>query len=170
MSFKKIKIVKIILIILLSGLFLVYLSSFFGWYGYEKWKYRRATVDIKESKQRGVFLKKLSYVVYPDTIKTKGVFYVERAYTYGLHSMDDTRILTQKDTKYPYQLLYNGFDLICLKKDNPNIRDSIERYEIFLKNSTIRDTIYFRLLKRKSTNIVDPRFTDTIAIVKVFDR
>lgn len=139
-------------------------------YGYEKWKYRRYTRgNIEESKRRKVFVKQVPYIVVPDTIKTDGVFYIERGYTYGKHSMDDTRILSLKGTKYSFQLMYKNLSIVYLEKDNPNSKDSLNDFGLNLKDSIIKDTIYFRLLKRKGTNIVDTKFTDTIGIIKVFD-
>ncbi|PQL94633.1 hypothetical protein [Apibacter adventoris] len=162
---------KILIITMIFGVFLIYLSSYIGWYGYEKWKYRRSTRgDIEQSKMRKVFVKQVPFIVVPDTIKTEGMFYIEKGYTYGKHSMEDTRVLTMEDTKYPFQLMYKGFSIIYLKKDNPNMKDSIHRDEIWLKSPIIRDTIYYRLLKSKGTNVVDPQFTDTIGMIKVFDK
>ncbi|WP_303850184.1 hypothetical protein [Apibacter mensalis] len=162
---------KIFIIIILFLAFLVYLSSYIGWYGYEKWKYRRYTRgDIEESKMRKVFVKQVPYIVDPDTIKTEGMFYIEKGYTYGKHSMDDTKVLTIKDTKYPFQLMYKDLSIIYLEKDNPNSKDSLNDFGLNLKDSIIRDTIYYRLLKRKGINVVDPQFTDTIGIIKVFDK
>lgn len=80
-----------------------YFSSYIGWEGYKKWEYRVATADIKESKDRGVFVKELNFKVvnYPDTLKLF-MPYIERAFRYGRHSSEETFPLTGSD--YPYQL------------------------------------------------------------------
>jgi hypothetical protein len=120
-------------------------SSFVGWYGYQKWKYRSGTTTIKEAKQRKVFIKELNYKII-DSANLKGFYfkpYIERGFRYGYHSMEDTRIDTY--TKYPYNLSYerNKRDSIVLNiflEDKEKL-DSSDVFWGYLRQPYLRDTI-----------------------------
>lgn len=161
-------------LILTTFLIIIYfiIKLYFGWYGYRKWEYRQDTTSPRESIQRGVFVKKLNFAITPDSLMKNykdqdTLFYIEKGYTWGYFSMNDTRVLSAKETKYPFQLIRRGIDVVYLERDNLKIQDSVTHFPILLK-STKNDTIYFKLLKRKSQNIVDTSLTDTIGIVKVY--
>lgn len=83
-----------------------YLSSYVGWYGYEKWKHRVATSNIDDSKRRGVFERELQFQV--DSFDgTLGDFrpYIEKGFRYGRHTSEETIPITDSD--YPYQLSFD---------------------------------------------------------------
>jgi len=60
---------------------------------------------IKESKERGVFLKELDYKIIPDSIQLVGgkVFFIEKGFRYGKNSTEDTDSLKHTDN-YKYQI------------------------------------------------------------------
>lgn len=157
-------------------LLLILVNSYFGWFGYEKWKYRRDTRgDFKESLRRDVYIRKMNFSISPDSLMESynindTLFYVEQGYSFGYFSSESTRKLNEKNNKYPYQLLRNNIDVVFLKKDNPLFKDSIESYKLLLSEPKIKDTLYFRLLYRKGLNVVDSKQTDTLGVVKVFNK
>ena len=99
---------SIILLLLLGYFGLGYLSSYIGWYGYKKWKYRVATQNILESKQRNVFVKELNYKIdsFPDTLTNFHV-YIEKGFKYGHNSSSETVLLTNSNFPYQLSFLYN---------------------------------------------------------------
>ncbi|WP_336733130.1 hypothetical protein [Chryseobacterium sp. VD8] len=120
-------------------------SSFVGWYGYQKWKYRIGTDLIRESKQRKVFVKDLNYKIV-DSANLKGFYfkpYIEKVFRYGYHSMEDTRIDTY--TKYPYNLSYerNKKDSVVLNifPEDKEKLDSSDAVWGYLKQPYLKDTI-----------------------------
>jgi hypothetical protein len=134
-------IISIVILYYSYGVF----SSFVGWYGYQKWKYRSRTTTIKESKQRKVFVKELNYKII-DSANLKGFYfkpYIERGFRYGYHSMEDTRIDIY--TKYPYNLSYerNKRDSIVLNifPEDKEKLDSSNVFWGYLGQPYLRDTI-----------------------------
>lgn len=80
---KKLKPILTILGIAIGVYFIFgFVSSFFGWYGYEKWKYRRATRgDLMESKKRNVFIKDLEFELVPKTDSLEFSAFIEKGFT-----------------------------------------------------------------------------------------
>lgn len=120
-------------------------SSFVGWYGYQKWKYRIGTDLIRESKQRRVFVKELNYKIV-DSVNLKGFYfkpYIEKGFRYGYRSMEDTKIDTY--TKYPYNLSYerNKKDSVVLNifPEDKEKLDSSDAVWGYLKQPYLKDTI-----------------------------
>jgi hypothetical protein len=83
--------------------------------------------SLQESKQRGVFIKKLKYQSIPDSLKQTldYVFFIEKGFSYGDNSVFKTDSLTGEDLKLPYQVIfgckkpckkYGGCDFDCNKK------------------------------------------------------
>ncbi|GAO44119.1 hypothetical protein [Flavihumibacter petaseus] len=129
---------------LLLGSVLGYLSSYVGWYGYEKWRNRVATHSIDESKSRGVFEKVLNFQV-DSFAGSLGDFkpYMERGFRYGYHSSEETVPLI--DSQYPWQL---GFNIIPNEKFGVFIRkDQLVKFDSsnsvwgYLKSPHLKDTI-----------------------------
>lgn len=147
---KHLKIAGAVACAILIGYFLFgYLSSFVGWYGYKKWKYRRATTDIEESKSRGVFVKELQFQFenFPDTI-VGFVPYIEKGFKYGLHSSEETVLLTKSN--YPYQLSFSftRSEKTGLQIDEDQLRkfDSCNIVKGFLKQPVLKDTIVVNII------------------------
>lgn len=109
----KFKYLIIIALVITVIYFIIYLSSSaVGWYGYDKWKYRRSTLGNKvESIQRKVFIKDLKYSSNIDLDSFN--IYIEKGFRYGYNSSQVTRLL--KKDKFPYQICYN------IKTDTINI-------------------------------------------------
>lgn len=154
--------ILIILLFILSFLFL-YLNSTIGWYGYEKWKYRRDTYgDIAESKKRNVFVKDLSF---SSSIKVDSFrCYIEKGFWFGKNNMNDTEF---KFTKYPYQLSFNGIgNNRYLKISNEDSFDSItnenfQRPCIYLSKSELEHTVVLKIMSFKTR--------DSIGYIKIWD-
>lgn len=134
-----------LIVLLICGYFaLGYLSSYVGWYGYKKWKYRVGTTSIEESKKRGVFVKVLHYKVEGYTGDLHGFTpYLERGFRYGRHTAKETHPL--KDSKYPYQLSLGytrtpGFGIL-IKDEELEKFDSADAVWGYLKQPIITDTI-----------------------------
>ena len=88
---------------------------------------RGYSFSINESKERGVFIKKLKYEVIPDSLKLNHhyTFFIEKGFSYGKNSIFQTDSLTGKELKYPYQIVfrcekpcekYRSCDFDCKKK------------------------------------------------------
>lgn len=128
-----------------------YSSSFIGWYGYRKWRYRIATGNIIESKERGVFIKELNYkIVDSANLNLKGFYFkpfIERGFRYGYHSSEETRI--DNYTKYPYNFIYernmkDSLVLTILEEDRKKL-DSSNIFRGYLKQPYLKDTIRFEI-------------------------
>nr|WP_315029310.1 hypothetical protein [uncultured Chryseobacterium sp.] len=126
-----------------------YFSSFVGWYGYQKWKYRRRTDSIETSKERKIFVKELQYKIV-DSTNLKGFYfkpYIEKGFRYGYHSMEETKI--DRFTQYPYNLSYerNKRDLITLDiyEEDKEKLDSSDIVWGYLKTPYLRDTIRIKI-------------------------
>lgn len=140
---------KVIVIGILLYYALGYFSSFVGWYGYQKWKYRIGTGKIADSKQRKVFVKELNYTIV-DSANLKGFYfkpYIEKGFRYGYHSMDETRI--DHFTDYSYNLTYdrNKEDAITLDiyEEDKKKLDSSDVVWGYLKNPYLKDTIRIKI-------------------------
>jgi hypothetical protein len=139
---------KIVMLITAGLLALGILNSYFGWYAYEKWKYRVSTISIDDSKRRGVFIKELHFEIdsFPDTIENFHA-YIERGFHYGHQSEDQTTPLL--NSNYPYQL---SFNFHATSKLGIYIRDSeLKKFDSsnvnrgYLKSPNLKDTIIFYL-------------------------
>ena len=151
---------------------LPFLNWFFGYHGYEKEKYRRnSSGDIKESKFRGAFQKKLNYTSYIDidSIHSDSLnIFIERGYKYGYFSYDKTNFDLGK-TKYPFQISQTertNHNLVVYNFSNLEKLDSVGDY-IYLKQPKLKDTLYmtvesFRLMNNKA-------IWDSIGYIKVFE-
>jgi hypothetical protein len=138
-----------VVVVFIAGLFgLGYLNSYFGWYGYEKWKYRVSTGSIEESKRRGVFVKELHFEIdsFPGTIENFHA-YIEKGFHYGHESEDQTTPLL--GSKYPYQLSFNFHATsklgIYTTEAELNKFDSSNIVRGYLKFPNLKDTIKFYL-------------------------
>ncbi len=157
------KIILIVLSILIISFLFLYLNSTIGWYGYEKWKYRRDTYgDVNESKGRNVFVRNLNYSsnLKIDSFKC----YLEKGFWFGKNSMNDTEFMF---TKYPYQLSFNGIgNNRYIQISNTEGLDSItnedfQRPNIYLQNDRLKDTVVFKIMSFKTR--------DSIGFIKVWD-
>lgn len=135
-----------------------YFSSFVGWYGYEKWKYRIKTDKINNSKERKVFIKELNYRII-DSNNLKGFYfkpYIERAFRYGYHSKNEIRI--DEFTKFPYNLCYEyGLKdsvAIYIKEEDKKKLDSIDEVWGYLSTPYLKDTINFEINSKNHSGII----------------
>lgn len=154
----------LILLSIALAVLIIFSSTIFGWYGYEKWKYRRDTYgDVQESKDRNVFVKKLNFYsnVEIDNFKC----YIEKGYWFGKNSMNDTDF---KFTKFPYQISFNGIgNNRYLQISNTNVFDSItnedfQRPNIYLVNRELKDTLILKIMGYKNR--------DSIGYIKIWDK
>ncbi|EZH71292.1 hypothetical protein ATO12_11050 [Aquimarina atlantica] len=162
------KILIAIIIIFLIGFLII--NSFSGWYGYEKWKYRRYTYgDIISSKKRGVFVKDLEYSIELDSINYSfdlNVF-VEKGFSYGKHSSQETIVLNETD--HPYQISLPIRDTTQQISFNVHMNDTINTYKdngvILLKKPFIKDTLTVDLSKFDNSS----RKWNSIGKIKIWD-
>jgi hypothetical protein len=95
----------IILVLIVIYFSFGYINSYFGWYSREHWKYRKGSMDVAESKKRGVFIKELNYKVDDYSGDLYGFKpFIEKAYTWGHRTSEETRPWT--GTKYPYHVSF----------------------------------------------------------------
>lgn len=174
---------------LLGGIvFLGIVYSVGDWYAEARAKSRLTTFDnygfntekcAQESVKLGVFVKKLNFVVEVDSLKQyfnekDTIFYIER----GFHEKKrgGTRILSENETNYPYQLIARDINLKdktirfrYLEEKNLNIEDSIlVNYfpqHIMLKKVQ-NDTIFLKVFLNKTPQ--HPNTEKEVGIVKVF--
>ena len=151
--------------------------------GYKAGGKRGYSNSISESKERGVFVKELSYKMIPDALQLdkEVIFYIERGFRYGSGSIFVTDTLMDKS--YPYQLVFSRCRNACEKFQSCNYdcdkksyigndtiisisleKDSAERLE--LEKGFIRDTVTYDVLY----NIFPSYKIDTIGKIKVWDK
>ena len=151
--------------------------------GYKVGGQRGYSKSVEESKERGVFVKELSYKIIPDTLQLdrEVVFFIEEGFRYGSGSIFVTDTLIDKT--YPYQLIFSRCRRACrtFKSCNYNCdternstkdtivsisleKNSAERLE--LANNFIRDTITYDILY----NIFPSYKVDTIGKIKVWGK
>ena len=118
------------------------INLYFGWFGYQQWKYRRCTYDKKSAIKRGVFIKDLNYFSSIDSIE--GDFYIEKAWRCSVWSVDGTRT-NNINSNYRYQFCPKiGKPITCINPEsfkNDSIVDYSDDVEIFLKEPELKDTI-----------------------------
>lgn len=150
------------------------LNWFIGYHGYEKEKIRKNTWgDIRESKYRDAFQKKLKFISYIncDTIHSDSInIYIEKGYKYGYFSYDKTNFELGK-TKYPFQISHTertNHNLVTYSFIESQKFDSIGDYNIvYLKESKIKDTLK---MKVECWNLVKGKTVwDSIGFIKVFE-
>jgi ABC-type multidrug transport system fused ATPase/permease subunit len=143
------KTIKIIFIIFLLSILIFiavgYLSSYFGWYAYKKWEYRKHSASIQESMRRGVFLKELNYKIDSfNGYQFRFEAFIERGFKWGRHSSDVT--IPIEGSNYDYQFTYNyspkQMIFITIEKDEMNKFDSAGGY---LKQPKLSDTIILKV-------------------------
>ena len=177
MSFKNLIKSKYSFLILILGIGFIYFilwfsSSFFGWYGYEKWKYRRCTYGNRdESIERKVFIKDLGVI---SNIKLDSFnIYIERGFKYGYHSSEKTRF--EINGSFPFQISFtdrtnsnNTVYYITQYKKSEN--DSIAE-TLYLKKPFIKDTLIIGIETCKVISEEPYEIEwDSIGYIKVFEK
>ncbi len=166
---KKLKPILTILGIAIGIYFILgFVNSIFGWYGYEKWKYRRETRgDLTESKDRNVFIKNLEFELTPKNDSLKFNAFIEKGFTFGKHSSKQTDLIKSK-TDFPYQVSFSqkdtlnkvSFDLLPITK-----MDSLDYFVVYLRRPELKDTIYLKITKWENKT-----GTDSIGFIKIYDK
>lgn len=141
----------------------IYFLSTIGWWGYEKWKYRRTTFGNKtESVERKVFVKDLEYF---SSIKLENFsVYIEKGFKYGYLGDYQTRLL--ENDKYPYQITFidkmglNNISFYIINKEKFKLLSSSS---ITLKDAYLRDTLLIGIDKYTKQ-------WDSIGYIKVWDK
>jgi hypothetical protein len=135
----------VILALIVCFFAFVYINSYFGWYGYKKWLYRKQSDNMEDSKRRGVFVKELHFEV--DSFQRDMKWfkpYLERGFKWGYISSDETVFFV---TDYPYQIAFEN-----------NVKESIYpqyRDDQFVKfDSCNVNRGYFRYPHLKDTFIL----------------
>jgi hypothetical protein len=142
------------------------ISSYIGYNGYEKWKYRRNTWgDKREAISRGAFIKDLNYE--SNLVLDSFNIYIEKGYWFGFKSMDETRF--QEGTHYPYQISFGGikgmnvYTLIVNYEKFDSIDNSLySRPHIYLDKPYLKDTIILTIMKFH-------KIPDSLGYIKVWD-
>lgn len=164
--------IKIFIFCLVLCLLYGMVNSFFGWWAYEKWKYRVASDSIEESKKWGVFLRELHYKVFTKdkSFNKKLAFYIERGFRFGKFSSEDTRPVELSEKK-PYQVGYSVLnnDYIGEYHDIvPNESKGVLPMDFWMNKPSISDTLIFGLYK-KTRVINNIPMDDSIGYVKVWN-
>lgn len=128
----------------ISGILLYSLLNVYaGWYGYKPWKYRVGSSQIKESKERGVFVRELNYKIKDsqNLSNFKFIPYFEKGFKYGFHTSEETNLL--KFSKYPYNLSFdrNKNDSIFLDIQNMENADSANAVWTYYREPKLKDTL-----------------------------
>lgn len=159
---------------------LSYINGYFGWTTRELWKIRMTTSEGSftmrekegvsyeyyrlgypptESVNRGVFIKKMNFIVEQDSLKKyfnlkDTLFYIERGFKCTKKSAYETVVLTEKETDYPYQLSINlyasrkmGLDFKYQKWDNLSVNDSLGEYGKIIALKDYSDTLSVQIKK-----------------------
>jgi hypothetical protein len=129
-----------------------YLSSYIGYYGYNKDKFRRFSETIEESKNRGVFIKCLCFSVNPDSFKINSV-YIEKGFRWG-SSLEETMELDINDTIKGNRIELPSQVVVSFPKTQFQgiIRIGSENERLYyspyipINSIMIKDTIYFHLI------------------------
>ncbi|MFD1064122.1 hypothetical protein ACFQ1Q_12765 [Winogradskyella litorisediminis] len=156
--------------VLATGFFFVFgfINSLFGWYGYEKWKYRRATRgNLDESLERNVFIKNLEFELFSNSESLKFNAFIEKGFTYGKHSSETTEIIKSR-TNYPYQVSFSQMDISKKVKFDllPNTKlDSIDYFVVYLRKPELKDTLFLKITKWE--NEIGK---DSIGLIKIYDK
>jgi hypothetical protein len=157
---------KILLISVILYFSVALINSYFGWYGYERWKYRKGTYgDKTESLRRGVYIKDLKYISNVDLSYFK--VYIEKGYWCSYSSLEETRF--KENIKYPFQVSLKTSDSIknvVYKIVNYNKFDSINNNIldicVYLSKPSLKDTIILKIIKFDKSQ-------DSIGYIKVWD-
>lgn len=139
---------KFLFLTILIGISLFFLAnSYFGWYGYQKWKNRIGTISINESKKRGVFEKELNYEIIDSQNLHNFKFkpYFEKGFKVGMYTSEETNPV--KYSKYPFNLSFdrNKNDSIYLNILNKDRSDSSDVVWTYFKNPKLKDTIIIKI-------------------------
>lgn len=144
------KTILLIFLVVVIGIFLINLfTPQILWHGNKEWTLRRKSSDIAESKRRGVFVKQMSFTADTTLCFSKNniEFFIERGYTYGKRSENETHTVT--GTAYTYQLVYPTVPetntRIFLNSNDRVKFDSSSINWGYLKEPHLTDTLYFRL-------------------------
>lgn len=146
--------------IIICSLFF-YISTI-GWWGYEKWKYRRSTSGNKtESVNRQVFVRNLKYLsnIELDSFN----IYLEKGFRYGYLSSDNTRLIN--DSSFPFQIVFTeniGVNNINFYIINNKKADSLDDVTIYLRQDKLKDTLLIGIDKYTTK-------WDSIGYIKVWD-
>ncbi|MBX3252492.1 MAG: hypothetical protein KF862_00015 [Chitinophagaceae bacterium] len=139
----------IIIFFAVAGYYLLgYISSYIGWYGYKKGTYRVSTLNINESKKRGVFVKELNFSIHNFNGSLESFSpYIEKGFKYGRHSSQVTDSL--KNSEYPYQLSFpyrpTPQITVTIKKEDLIKFDSSDNVWGYLKYPFLKDTIILEI-------------------------
>lgn len=138
----------IILILVVAYFGFGYINSYFGWYSHEHYKYRKGSTDIADSKRRGVFIKELNFQVEGYSGYLYGFKpFIEKAYTFGYNTSEDTKPWT--NTNYPYQVAFSyrassNFGVLVTDETHLKFDSSFARL-IYLKKPKLTDTIILEI-------------------------
>jgi hypothetical protein len=122
-----------------------YINSYFGWYSHQHWKQRKGSMDINDARKRGVFVKELDYKVEGYSGDLYGFKpFIEKAYTWGYHTSEQTVPWT--NTNYPYQISFSyarssNFGVLLTNEGDAQV-DSSGRY---LKSPYLNDTMILEI-------------------------
>jgi len=138
-----IKYLFIISLLLIIFYFLVgYVSSYIGYFVYNKHNIRRYTSSLIESKERNVFVKKLNYSICND-IEIKNVF-IEKGFRWG--SSDKKTKVFKDSLNFPYQIIFD------YKEKQGKYLVYIPDNRKLIKNKSINDTLQFKIYLRDFDN------------------
>jgi hypothetical protein len=139
------KTASIVGLIAVAGYFgLGYINSYVGWDSHEHYKDRKGSMDIQESKKRGVFVKELNFEVVGYSGDLNGFKpFIEKAFTWGYRTSEETVPWT--NTEYPYRLIFNYSPTpevsVFIRHEDLIKFDSANTSWGFMKEPRLSDTI-----------------------------
>ena len=177
---KKLPKLLVIALFILVGCYFLF-SIVIGKLTYTVGGQRGYSSSVQESKERGVFVKKVNHKIIPNSLKLSSnyVFFIERGFNYGNNGIFVTDSLIGKNQDSPYQLIYGCInpcekfkpcDYNCNEKkhkrsDTLILLKSSSKFRLELANEFIRDTITYDILY----NTLKSYKVDTIGKIKVWD-
>ena len=144
------KVIKIVLVVLacLFLLYQLYESLADAAYDKQHWIYRKMSDSIKESIERGVFVKELHFKI--DSFSGPSFqfeVFIEKAFTHGHQSVNETILMA--DTKFPYSLSFNSRPRqevgVFIRPNELNKFDSANAVWGFLKRPVLHDTVILEI-------------------------
>ncbi len=136
-----------------------------GWFMRKRWKGRRSSSTMEDSKNRDVFLKKLPFKASNPKYDQQISFFLERGYKWGYLSYKSTRKLNEKEKTCQVVGKFNSINQV--NSDFGETLIVLNDYYTLNKNYPVdcvfKDTLYFFLVVNK-----DMYEQDTISKIKVW--
>jgi len=141
-----------------------------GWFSRKRWKGRRASISVEDSKNRKVFIRNLNFETDNSKYDENLSFFLEKGYKWGYLSYNNTRVIDED--KKDERLCQIIGQYVTKHNRNKPFGDTIlvsSDYYTLNKNIPVncnsnRDTLNFYLVINRDIYKID-----TISRIKVWD-